>query len=71
MKPVKFFLADGQRIEERINDRVVKTDYKCMVDIRRVYEVNYFCFIYFLIPLFVFLHTAEKVGQEIVFPKDL
>lgn len=56
--------------KESMTDRVGKTDYKCMVAIRRVYEV-YFCFIYFLIPLFVFLHTAEKVGQEIVFPKDL
>lgn len=42
-----------------------------MVDIGRVYEVNYFWLIYLLITLFVFLHTAEEVEQEIVFPKDL
>lgn len=61
----------GRRLKkESMTDRVGKVEYKWMVDIRRVYEVNYFWFIYLFITLFVFLHTAEEVGQEIVFPKD-
>lgn len=54
--------------KESMSDRVKKAEYNWMVDIRRVYKVNYFCFMYLLITLFVFLDRAEEVGQEIVFP---
>lgn len=57
--------------KESMTDRVGKAEYNCMVGVGRVYEVNCFCFIYLLKTLLVFLHTAEKIGQEIVFPRGL
>lgn len=45
--------------KESMTGRVGRAECNCMVGIRRVYEVNYFWFIYLLITLFILLQQKR------------